>query len=142
MTEARRAALADTITSVLFFSLMGALTETFVARMTFDQVIASRLMALPVMVLSGRPYGLFRNAVFARLAPPGSARWRVAAVDVLAFVAFQLPVYGAILWVAGASAGQAAAAMGSALVVMLVTARPYGMLLEFVRRMVGVPPRS
>ena len=142
MTPAPRGALADTITSVLFFSLMGALTETLVARMSFDQVLVSRVAALPVMVLSGRPYGLYRDALLARVAPIGAARWRVALADTAAFVTFQLPLYGAILWLAGTGIAQALAAMGSALVVMLVSARPYGVLLERVRRMVGAPPRT
>ena len=86
MTGARRAALADTITSVLFFSLMGALTETLVARMSLDQVLVSRLAALPVMVLSGRPYGLYRDALLAVAAPAGAPRWRVALADTVAFV--------------------------------------------------------
>ena len=137
----RRAALADTLTSVLFFSTMGALTEVFVARMSVDQVLVSRLAALPVMIFSGRPYGLWRDWIVGRLAPGGTPL-RTALADTTAFVTFQLPIYLAILWFAGASIEQASVAAGSALIVLLVTARPYGVLLGAVRRLFGAPRRS
>lgn len=142
MTPRRRALLADTLTSVGFFSLMGTLTEVFVAGMSADQVIVSRLSALPVMIFSGRPYGLWRDAIVRRLAPVDAGALRTGVADTVAFCSFQLPIYLAILWFAGASASQAALAAGSALAVLLVTARPYGVLLELVRRAFGAGPRG
>lgn len=133
--------MSDTLTSVLFFSLMGALTEVFVARMTLEQVAVSRLLALPVMIVSGRPYGLWRDAIVARLAS-GESRLGTTLADTVAFVSFQLPVYLVILWFAGASLNQAIAAAGSALVAMLVSARPYGLLLDLARKLFGAPSRT
>lgn len=110
-------------------------TELLIARMSWEQVLASRVTAVPVMLATGRPYGLWRDLVLARLAPRG--RIGLAAADVAAFVTFQVPVYAAILWLAGATGAQMAAALPSATVFMLLLSRPYGLWLDGVRRLFG-----
>ena len=102
-----------------------------------DQVLVSRLSALPVTIFSGRPCGPWRDAIVRRLAPAGAGALRTGVADTLAFRSFQLPIYLATLWLAGASVDQAALAASAALVVLLVSARPYGSLLDLVRRAVG-----
>lgn len=99
-------------------------------------MLAARLTAIPVMLATGRPYGLWRDAAFAALRPSGTVGR--TAVDVGAFVTFQVPVYAAILWLAGAEGGQMAAALGGATVGMILLSRPFGLWLDWMRRVCGV----
>ena len=129
----------DSLAALSFFTLVAGGTELLVARMTLDQVIVSRATAVPVMLATGRPYGMWRDLAFRSLAPQGQASR--AAVDVGTFVSFQVPVYAAILWLAGAGGAQMAAALSSATVFMLLLSRPYGLWLDWLRRECGVVPR-
>lgn len=88
----------------------------------WEQVAVSRAVCVPVMLAPGRPYGMWREVVLERLAPRGRAT-RVA-VDIAAFVSFQVPVLAAILWIAGADGSQMAAALGSASMAMVLLRRP------------------
>lgn len=99
------------------------------------QVAAARLTAIPVMLLTGRPYGMWRDAAFAALRPSRAAGRTLT--DVAAFVTFQVPVYAAILWLAGAEGGQMAAALSSAVVAMVLLSRPFGLWLDWMRRLFG-----
>ena len=63
------------------------------------------------------------------------------ALDTVAFLPFQVPIYAATLTLAGASGEQVTAALGSATVAMLLLSRPFGLFLDWVRRRAGVAPR-
>jgi hypothetical protein len=131
-----KAFVADTLALVLFFTLLGALNEHFVAGMTWEEVARSRSIGAPLMVLTARPYGVWRDWLMARLAPPLP---RLGA-DALALLLFQVPIYAAILWLGGASGfGILKGAAGFA-VLMLVVGRPYGVWLDFVRARFGLGP--
>jgi hypothetical protein len=131
-----KAFVADTLALVLFFTLLGALNEHFVAGMTWEEVARSRSIGAPLMVLTARPYGVWRDWLMARLAPPLP---RLGA-DALALLLFQVPIYAAILWLGGASApGILKGAAGFALL-MMVVGRPYGVWLDFVRARFGLGP--
>ena len=56
--------LADTFALVAFSTLAGMATELFIAGMTLAQSAQARATAVPVMLLTARPYGLFRDWVF------------------------------------------------------------------------------
>jgi len=132
----------DSLATVLFFTVVATLAEVFVARMSLDQVLTSRSTAIPVMLLTGRPYGLWRDLWFrfgAAERRSGAAR---LALDVGAFLTFQVPVYAGILWISGASGAQMAAALGSATVMMALVGRPFGVFLEFCRGLARVAPRA
>lgn len=131
-----RAFVADTLALVLFFTLLGALNEHYVAGMAWEEVARSRTIGAPLMVLTARPYGLWRDWLMARLAPPLP---RLAA-DAVALLAFQVPIYAVIIWLGGASAlGILKGAAGFA-GLMLVVGRPYGVWLDFVRARFGLAP--
>ena len=86
------------------------------------------------MVLTARPYGIWRDWLVDRLAPPVPR----ALADALALLLFQVPIYVAILWVSGATAtGLLQGAAGFA-VLMMVVGRPYGVWLDFVRARFGL----
>jgi hypothetical protein len=129
--------LVDTLAALVFFTLVATLSERLVAGLGWDQVLAARLTAVPAILLTGRPYGWWRDRVFVRLGAQAAGAWRRGAVDTLAFVSFQVPVYVAILLVAGATTGQIAAAAGSAVVLMLLLSRPYGLFLDACRHLAG-----
>ncbi|MBY6155426.1 L-alanine exporter AlaE [Vannielia litorea] len=130
--------LVDTLTAVLFFTTVAALSELLIAGMAPAAVLFTRLVMIPVMVATGRPYGWWRDTLFRRFAPRRAAAR--TALDIAAFISFQAPVYALTLLAAGATAAQITAAVGSALVLMVLLSRPYGLLLDWARRAAGVTP--
>jgi len=130
--------LVDTLATVVFFTVVAAFTELVVAGLEPVQVLIARALTIPVMVATGRPYGAWRDRVLRRLRPRGRAGR--AAADTLAFLSFQVPVYVAVLALAGAEAREIAVAVGAALGFMLASARPFGLFLEAMRRRFGVAP--
>ncbi|WP_226579906.1 L-alanine exporter AlaE [Acuticoccus sediminis] len=129
-----RTFIADTLALVTFFTVLGALNEHYIAGMTWSEVARSRTIGAPLMVLTARPYGIWRDWLIGRIAPPLP---RVAA-DALALLIFQVPIYAAILWVSGASVAGVAQGSASFAVLMLIVGRPYGLWLDFVRARFGL----
>ncbi|MBP1848836.1 L-alanine exporter AlaE [Rhizobium halophytocola] len=128
--------IADTLALVIFFTIVSGLNERFVAGMAWSEVLVSRSIGAVLMVLTARPYGLWRDWVFARLTPRGRAPELLT--DCAALLSFQVPIYVAILAMGGAEGlAIAKGALGFA-VLMLVVGRPYGMFLDFVRRQFGL----
>ena len=74
------------------------------------QVLASHLTTVPLVILTARPYGIWRDLLF-RLGG-AKARMRRLLLDTIAFLSFQMPVYVAILALAGATPDQIARAVG------------------------------
>jgi L-alanine exporter len=126
----------DTFALLLFSTLAGAFTELVIAGLTWEQTLRARLTALPVVIITARPYGVYRDWLRNRCSRGG--RVADSAVDTAAFVSFQLPIYWAILALSGASANQIARASATAIVVLLVSGRPYGFLLDRVRALFGI----
>lgn len=130
-----RAFAADTLALVAFFTITGVLNERWVAGMDWDEVAAARAIGAPLMVLTARPYGMWRDWVMG-LARPRSALVR----DTGALMAFQVPLYAAIIRAGGADGAEVARGAGGAALIMLVAGRPYGLWLDFVRGCFGLPP--
>ena len=130
----------DSLAALAFFTAVATLSERFVAGMDWSQVAFSRAVAAPVMVLTGRAYGMWRDAIFDRLGAARRGPAERSVIDVAAFMTFQVPVYAAILVLAGASLAQALAALSSATVLMLLLARPFGLFLDAARRIAGTAP--
>ena len=136
LSDTARDFLADTLALVLFFTLTSGLNERFMAGMSWHEVLVSRSIGAPLMVLTARPYGVWRSWVLAKAHP--STRWGNAVADTLALLVFQVPIYVAII-VAGGAEGPAIlkGTLGFA-VLMLLLGRPYGLWLDFVRRLFGL----
>ncbi len=130
--------LADTFALVVFLTLAGLITEVFIAGMTLAQSAQARATALPVTLITARPYGLFRDWVFRTSRAAKAGEVRRAFADITAFVGFQIPIYAAILVLTGASSKQVVAACSTATVILAVSGRPYGLFLEFCRRLFGM----
>jgi len=131
-----KAFLVDTIATICFFTVVVALVELLVVGLEPKQVLIARLFMVPVMAVTGRPYGLWRDWVFARLRP--SRRVTKAFVDIGSFVSFQLPVYLVSLAVVGATAAEMLIAAGIATLGMSILSRPFGLFLEFFRKKAGI----
>ncbi len=129
--------IVDTTVSVVVFTILAACIELFIAGMEPMEVLTARLIMMPLMVLTGRPYGMWRDGVFQTLKPEGNMTKTI--VDSAAFLSFQLPIYAVTLWVAGADRTEMLTALGSAAIMMLVVSRPFGLLLDAVRKWAGVP---
>jgi hypothetical protein len=130
--------VVDTFGTVVFFTVVAALTELFIAGMDPAQVLMARVISIPVMVLTGRPYGMWRDWIFTRFAPRG--RFVNTAVDILAFLTFQVPVYVTTLLVSGASIGEIQVAVSAAIVFMVLLSRPFGLFLEALRKWTAPSP--
>jgi hypothetical protein len=131
-----RRTVVDTVSTILFFTTFAAATELLIAGMEVREVITTRLIMVPLMILTGRPYGLWRDWVFARTRP--TVGWSKAVTDAGTFVLFQLPLYAATLVIAGADTVEILILLGAVLPQMLILSRPFGLFLEFMRRITGV----
>ena len=133
-----RAFLADTFALLVFSTVSGMFAELVIADMTLTQSAQARVTAIPIMLVTARPYGVFRDWVFKLIGANTGGRVRQALADIGAFVAFQLPVYATILLLSGANLRQVAAACATAAIILAISGRPYGIFLEMCRRLFGV----
>jgi hypothetical protein len=134
--------LADTFAMITLSTVCGMVIEIFVSGMTLGQSAQARLAAVPVNLLTARPYGMFRDWLFQMTKADIGGEVRKILVDTLAFIVFQVPLYATILWFSGANTRQIAAACGSVTIVSAFIGRPYGMLLELFRWLFGVKKES
>lgn len=133
----RTAFIADTTALILFFTTTGIINERWIAGMPWDQVLHARLLGAILMVPVARPYGLWRNWVMQRAR---SGRFSKLLWDSIALVSFQVPIYAAIIAFSGASgSGLVRGAIGATFM-MLLLGRPYGVFLNWVRGLFGLPP--
>ena len=131
-----RSFLADTLALLVFFTITGVLNERFVAGMDWDEVARARSIGAPLMVLTARPYGLWRDWALRRLA--GEDQGSRLLWDTAALVSFQVPIYAAILWAGGAEGPEVVQGCLGATVIMLVAGRPYGLWLDLVGSWFGL----
>ena len=131
-----RCFIIDTIATIIFFTLIAALTELFVAGMEPSEVLKTRLIMIPMMVITGRPYGIWRDWFFKKTKP--TVTWSKALIDGLAFLSFQLPIYALTLVIAGADQNEVMILLSSTSLLMLIVSRPFGVYLEAVRSWTNV----
>lgn len=126
---------------IVWSTVGGLFTEIVIAGLTVTQSLYARLTAIPVILITARPYGVYRDWIWrAWRGDEGAARRLI--VDTAALVSFQLPLYWMILAFVGASVWQIAAASVTAILILAVSGRPYGVLLDAFRRLFGVTPRA
>ena len=111
--------------------------ELVIAGLTVEQMVGTRLSALPVILLVGRPYGIYRDWVFRILNIAEVDRFKAILADTLANVSFQTPLYIILLALNGASHHQILIAAGTLLLISTISGRPYGMFLMWIRRLIG-----
>jgi hypothetical protein len=131
--------LADTFAMIMFSTFVGAFVELVVVGLTLEQSAGIRLAAFPVMLLSGRPYGIYRDWLFKLLGNPDIGLFKAAAIDTLANITFQVPVYSCLLVLNGATINQVFSAVSSIILIIILSGRPYGLFLIWCRRLFRVP---
>lgn len=133
---------ADIAAMILFSTAMCMAIEVFVAGLTLFQSLQARAAAIPVNLLTGRPYGWFRDRLFRLLRIDASRPLKMILGDTLAFLVFQVPLYVAVLLLAGATWSQIALSSLSMSILFSIAGRPYGVFLEFCRKLAGVPEKG
>ncbi len=126
--------ISDIAAMILFSTALCMIIEIFVAGLSFFQSVGARIAAIPVNLITGRPYGWFRDTLFLTLGIDRSSPVKLFLGDTLAFVVFQVPLYVLVLLFAGATWKQIAVTSFSASLVFSLTGRPYGIFLDFCRR--------
>lgn len=124
---------------MVFSIVIGAFVELVITGLTIEQTIKTRAAAIPVSLLIGRPYGLYRDWVFRR---PGSAEKTLPQkilLDTFINLTFQMPLYALILALNGATFLQILTAVSSILVIVSLSGRRYGIFLSGCRRLFRVP---
>ncbi|MBF9034967.1 L-alanine exporter AlaE [Rhodobacterales bacterium HKCCE2091] len=128
--------LVDTVTTILFFTLVAGFAELVIAGLDPAQVAVTRALTIPVMILTARPYAAWRDFLMAWAAPRGPIG--ATLTDAGAFLTFQAPVYATTLAIAGAGAMEIAGLVALAVPVMLLVSRPFGLTLDTARRVFRV----
>ncbi len=131
-----RLLIIDTLATIVFFTLVATFSELIIAGMEPSKVLTTRLLMVPIMVLTGRPYTGWRDWLVKQVRP--QHQWSAALADIAAFLSFQAPVYAATLLIAGASLAEVGAAIGSAAIFMILLARPFGLFVDWARRTFGI----
>lgn len=90
------------------------------------------------MILTARPYGVWRDWVMLTSGAAGSGQARAFVFDTFALLSFQVPIYAGIIWMGGASGTTLLSGILGAAVIMLVCGRPYGLWLDTVRNWMDV----
>ena len=135
-SERTKSFVADTLALVIFFTIASGVNERFIAGMTWDEVVVSRSIGAVLMVLTARPYGIWRDWLFGRIAP-ATPRGEFL-TDCLSLLLFQVPIYVAIIVEGGADGVAILKGAAGFAVLMLVLGRPYGLFLDFVRGLFGL----
>jgi len=130
--------LADTLAMVVFSTVCGAFIEIVIAGLSIGQSMRIRIAAIFVILFAGRPYGVYRDWLFkvAGGAEPGELRSGV--LDTFANFSFQISLYLVLLFINGATLAQALKAASSIVVFLIISGRPYGLFLNYCRRLFGV----
>ena len=63
----KRETIADTFALISFGLVVGMSVELFVAGLSIEQSLHSRLLSIPVNLLIARPYGIYRDWIMAQV---------------------------------------------------------------------------
>lgn len=130
--------LVDTSAMVIFSTLLGAFVEIVLAKLEPNQSISIRLAAIPLMLATGRPYGLYRDYLFDRFGNERATQLRSLLIDSAANTTFQVPLYLGLLAWGGASPQQMLIAATSIVIIASISGWPYGVFLNYWRKLFGV----
>ena len=131
-----RSFVADTLALVVFFTITSGINERFIAGMAWDEVVVARSFGAVLMVLTARPYGLWRDWLFEIVNP--KTRVTGLLTDCISLLVFQVPIYVVILMVGGAEGAAILKGTAGFAIAMLLLGRPYGVFLDFVRTRFGL----
>ncbi len=124
--------LADTFAMITWGIVVGMCVE-LLAGLSFEQSLQSRLLSIPVNLVTARPYGLYRDWLIGRGQVIGTGFFQMVLLDVLAFISFQIPLYAGTVFLTGAGVEQVIVACTGQVGAMIIMGRPYGMYLQLCR---------
>jgi len=141
--ERVKAFWVDVFVMNTFSYVVAAPLELWIAGMSWHAHLQARLIGLLINSIIGRPYGLWREFVVTRTSTTEqSSVLKRYWVDTLVFLSFQLPVYVTILALSGADWNGILKAAGTASLLAGFLGRPYGIYLDFIRKIVGLKPMT
>lgn len=126
---------ADIIAMTVFSFVLCMFIEVFIAGLSVFQSLQARAAAIPVNLITGRPYGCFRDWLFRRLGIERKTPFKAVIGDTLAFVVFQVPLYVVVLLFAGATWRQIFVSSVFMTTIFSLAGRPYGLFLDLCRRL-------
>ncbi|MFI2811878.1 MULTISPECIES: L-alanine exporter AlaE [Microbulbifer] len=133
-TLCRRRELVLDIFAMNSFSWAVAIPiELLLAGMSLQEHIQVRLMAVVFNTLIARPFGVYRHWVADRFGGRGPVNAYL--LDTFVFLSFQFPLYVGNMLLGGASWAEIATASATFLVIAGALGRPYGIYLDWLRRM-------
>ena len=127
--------VADTFALVTFAFAVGMIVEVVLSGLTLQQSLQSRLFAIPLNFIVARPYGMYRDRLFAMTKAAAKGRFARALADITAFSTFMIPQYAIVLWFVGAGLSQTLTACAAVVALSLAVGRPYGLYLTFCRKL-------
>ena len=130
----KKEAFADTFALITFSLVVGMSVELFIAGLTIEQSLHSRLLSIPVNMVIARPYGIYRDWLMALRFAGSNGFIGNTLMDVFAFLTFQMPVYAFLVGTSGAGFDAVVTACMGQLGAMLVMGRPYGIWLQLCRK--------
>ncbi|WP_372521384.1 L-alanine exporter AlaE [Cognatishimia sp.] len=134
-----RVYLADAIAMLSFFTVASGLNERFIAGMDWPEVLAACMIGSPLIILTARIYGVWRDFVFRLPINAYLTQSRAFFLDTFVSLSFNVPIYAAALILAGASLEEVVRGCIGVAGLLLFSGRPFGIWLDFVRRRFKVP---
>ena len=125
----------DTFASVSFYLPVNMVNEVFLAGMPFEQSVKVRMAGAVISLFSARVYGRFRDG-FYRLTntSQNSGNFRKFFIDTTSNLTYGLPIYVAQMAMNGVSGKHILAGVCASVTSGLLTARPYGLYLDMLRK--------
>lgn len=132
---------ADILARVTFSVSSGMVIEIFIAQMTVMQSLYSRAVNTPIVMLTARPYGMFRDWMLRKLKVRKDQRMKYILANQVAYALFFCPQYALVLWLEGATWPQIWKAAGTVALTSPILGAIFGYWLDFVRqKLFGVQP--
>ncbi|GAA5524388.1 L-alanine exporter AlaE [Microbulbifer aestuariivivens] len=129
----RRELLLDIFAMNSFSWAVAIPIELLLAGLSLQEHLQVRVMALVFNTLIARPFGQYRLWVHRRL--PGQGKLHGYLVDTFVFLSFQLPLYTGNMLLGGADWLEIATASGTFMLLAGAMGRPYGLYLDWLRRL-------
>jgi hypothetical protein len=133
----------DTSAMVTFFIPVCMANDIFIGGMTVEQSLKARGIGTLMNITTGRIYGKFRD--YARKfvgTSDNSSSLRALATDAAALTVFTFPLNTALFFMSGGEAKNFIAWTLSVSTIAVVSGRPYGIYLDWLRKKTGVPTPS
>jgi hypothetical protein len=130
-----RKAFVDSLAMLVFATVTSMAVEMLLLGMTFRQSAWARLIAVPVNLAAGRPYGWLRDWVLKKTKVENNGGLRKAFVDTATYAFWQPCQYAFVLTLAGASMDQIINACQLTVIFAVLAGGGYGLFLDAVRRL-------